>query len=192
VEDFVDPRTNPEPPPSVSREPAAHGDELQAFVRFCSAGRVYEAERWIREGHPIQALTYRRTKKPMVLSPIRAAIRKNNPDIVLLLLCNGYRLDLEREHDGSVLDEALVTRAFELLELLLKWGADPRNVSTENVVDTYKTDLIDRFWRAGVDYTVAPEFVPYLAHTVNKPLYGWLRRNRSDHQHLQDALDMAL
>src|SRR5436309_797935 len=41
--------------------------------------------------------------------------------------------------------------------------------------------------RGGVD----TGFVTYLAHTVNKPLYGWLRRNRSD-QRLQDALDVAL
>jgi hypothetical protein len=91
-----------------------------------------------------------------------------------------------------VLDEALVIRAFEMLELLLKWGAEPTKVSTENVVDTYTTGLIDRFWIAGVDYTVDPAFVTYLAHTVNKPRYGWLRRNRPDHQRLQDALDMAL
>jgi len=96
-------------------------------------------------------------------------IRKNKPDLVLLLLCNGYRLDLEGDNDGSVLDEALVIGAFEVLELLLKWGADASKVSTENVVDTYTTDLIDRFWRAGVDYTDDPAFVTYLAHTVNKP-----------------------
>ena len=54
-----------------------------------------------------------------------------------------------------------------------------------------RTDLIDRFWRAGVDYSADPEFVLSLAHTGNKPLYGWLRRNRSDHR-LQDALDVAL
>ena len=191
VADFVDPRTNPEPPSAVSRDPAAHGEDLLEFVRLCSACRVYEAERWIREGRPIQALTYRRLKKPTVLSPIRAAIRENNSDVVLLLLCNGYRLDLERDHDGSVLDEALVIRGFEILELLLKWGAEATNVRTENVVDTYRTDLIDRFWRAGVDYTDDPAFVPYLAHTANKPLYGWLRRNRSDSR-LQDALDVAL
>jgi hypothetical protein len=89
VLDFVDPRTNPEPPPPVTREPAAHGEDLQEFVRLCSACRVYEAERWIREGRPIQALTYKRAKKPTVLSPLRAAIRKNNADLVLLLLCNG-------------------------------------------------------------------------------------------------------
>jgi hypothetical protein len=191
VPDFVDPRTNPGPPPGVGRQPAAHGEELVDFVRLCSTGRVYDAERWVREGRPIQALTYRREKKPTILSPIRAAIRENNPDLVLLLLCNGYRLDLESDHDGSVLDEALVIRAFEILELLLKWGAEPTNVRTENVVDTYKTDLIDRFWKAGVDYTDDPAFVPYLVHTVNKPLYGWLRRNRSDSR-LQDSLDIAL
>jgi len=51
---------------------------------------------------------------------------------------------------------------------------------TECVIDAYRTDLIDRFWKAGLDYTADPVFVPYLAHTVNKPLYGWLRRNRSE------------
>ena len=77
------------------------------------------------------------------------------------------------------------------MDLLLKWGADPTDVSAESVIDTYKTELIDRFWRAGVDYTLDPGFVTYLAQTVNKPLYGWLRRNRSD-QRLKDALDVAL
>ena len=81
--------------------------------------------------------------------------------------------------------------AFDIVELLLRWGADPTIVHTCNVIDTYKTDLIDRFWRAGVDYTADAEFVLSLAHTGNKPLYGWLRRNRSD-QRLQDALDVAL
>lgn len=60
-----------------------------------------------------------------------------------------------------------------------------------NVVDTYKTDLIDRLWNGGLDYTTDPEFLQYLAHTSNKPLYGWMRRHRED-ERLQDALDVAL
>ncbi len=188
---FVDPRSNPEPPPQVSREPAAHGEELREFIGLCSAGRVYDAERWIQNRRPIQALTYKRPKKPVILSPLRAAIRDHNADLVLLLLCNGYRLDLEENDRGTVLDEALTVRAFEIMELLLKWGADPAKVNGQNVVDTYRSDLIDRFWRAGVDYTVDRDFPVYLTHTVNKPLYGWLRQNRSD-QRLQDALDIAL
>jgi len=188
---FVDPRSNPEPPARVSREPAAHGEELRELVQLCAAGRVYDVERWIQAGKPVQAITYKRPGKASVLSPLRTAIRKKHSDLVLLLLCNGYRLDLEGKDWNSVLDEALNIRAFGIVDLLLQWGADPTKVRTCNVIDTYKTDLIDRFWRAGADYTTDPEFVLYLAHTANKPLYGWIRRNRSD-QRLQDALDVAL
>ena len=189
--EFIDPRSNPEPPPSVSRDPVAHGEELREFVRLCLAGHVYEVERWIQADQPIQALTYKRPKKASVVSPLRTAIRRKHRDLVLLLLCNGYRLDLEADSSDSLLDEALNVRDFDILELLLKWGADPTTVRTESVIETYTTDLINRFWQAGVDYTADPCFVSYLARTVNKPLYGWLRRNRSDRR-LQNALDVAL
>jgi len=189
--EFVDPRTSPEPPARASREPAAHGEELRELIQLCLAGRVYDVERWIQQGMPIQALVYKRPRKPTVVSPLRTVVRRNHRDLVLLLLCNGYRLDLEVNDGDSVLDEALRVRAFDVVDLLLKWGADPTVVQTYNVIDTYKTDLIDRFWQAGADYTADPGFALYLASTVNKPLYGWLRRNRSD-QRLQDALDMAL
>lgn len=188
---FVDPRTNPAPPARVSRELAAHGEELRELITYCLSGRVYDAEQWIQAGRSIQALDYKRPKRSPVLSPLRAAVRKNHADVVLLLLCNGYRLDLEPADGDTVLDEALRIRAFDIVDLLLKWGADPTKVEACNVVDTYQTDLIDRFWKAGVDYSVDPSFVMYLAETANKPLYGWLRRYRSD-QRLQDALDVAL
>jgi hypothetical protein len=126
-----------------------------------------------------------------VVTPLRTAIRKRHRDLVLLLICNGYRLDLEPSQPNSVLDEALAVRAFDILDLLLEWGAEPTTARVYNIIDTYRADLIDRFWRAGVDYSQDPEFEVYLASTVNKPLYGWLRRNRSD-QRLRDALDIAL
>lgn len=189
--EFVDPRMNPQPPARVSRPPAAHGEELRELIQLCSAGRVYDVEHWIQDGRPIQAITYRRPRRGSLVSPLRTAIRKKHRDLVLLLLCNGYRVDLEPNDFDSLLDEALQLRAFDILELLLQWGADPTTVRACSVVDTYKTELIDMFWKAGVDYAADPEFALYLAHTVNKPLYGWLRRNRSD-QRLQNALDVAL
>lgn len=188
MNEFVDPRGNPEPPARVSREPVAHGEELRELTQLCLAGRVYDVERWIREDQPIQALTYKRPKRAPVMSPLRAAVRKKQRDLVLLLLCNGYRRELEDQRWNSLLDDALTTRAFAILDLLLKWGADPTTATAYYVIDTYKSDLIDRFWTAGLDYAKDPEFV---AHTVNKPLYGWLRGHRSDHR-LQDVLDVAL
>src|SRR6267378_4763393 len=113
--DFVEPRQHPEPPVRVSREPAAHGEELRELVPLCRAGRVYEVERWIHEGRPIQAVTYKTPKKPAVETPLHAAVRTKHRDLVLLLLCNGYRLDLEPNGYDSVLNEALRTRSLDLL-----------------------------------------------------------------------------
>ena len=87
--EFVDPRANPEPPSMVSREPAAHGEELRELVQLCSAGHVYDVERWIQDGRPIQALTYKRPGKASVISPLCTAIRKKHRDVVLLLLRPG-------------------------------------------------------------------------------------------------------
>jgi len=188
---FVDPRTNPEPPPQVSRQPAAHGEELRDLIAACLAGRVYDVERWIQAGRPIQALDYKRPKRSPVVSPLRAAIGRGNRDLVLLLLCNGYRLDLEPAGYDSVLDDTLTARAFDIMDLLLKWGADPTKVHVYHVLDTYQTELIDRFWQAGLDFSADSSFVSYLAETPNKALYGWLKHHRSDRR-LQDALDVAL
>jgi hypothetical protein len=189
--EFVDPRCDPQPPARVVRQPAAHGEDLRQLIELCLGGRIYEIERWIREDRPIQALTYRRPRKTPVASPLRTVIRRARADIVLLLLCNGYRLDLETDDWNSVLDEALKVRAYDVVDLLLQWGADPRKVRPYNVIETYKSELIDRFWKAGLDYTSTTDLVSALAHTANKPLHGWVKRNRAD-QRLQDALDVAL
>ena len=47
--EFVDPRSNPQPPARVSREPSAHGEALRDLIQLCLAGRVYDVERWIRD-----------------------------------------------------------------------------------------------------------------------------------------------
>jgi hypothetical protein len=103
------------------------------LARLCAAGRVYDVERWIQDGRPIQALTYKRPRIASIVSPLRAAIRERHRDVVLLLLCNGYRLDLEGGEWSSMLDEALNVRTFDILDLLLRWGADSKQVDTENV-----------------------------------------------------------
>lgn len=81
---FVDPRSDPEPPAQVSANTATQGEELRELVHLCLAGHVYDVERWIQNGRPIQALTYKRPKKAAVVSPMRAAIRTKHRDIVLL------------------------------------------------------------------------------------------------------------
>src|SRR5438105_523395 len=142
---FIDPRLHPDPPARVSREPVTNGEELRELAQLCRAGRVYDVEHWIQQGRPIQALSYKTANKRTVETPLRAAVRTKHRDLALLLLCNGYRLELESTGWDSVLNEALENRSFELFELLLKWGADPKSVDLGTLFDTYKSDLFERF-----------------------------------------------
>ncbi len=191
--EFVDPRSSPEPPSRVSREPAAHGDELRELVHFCANGCVYEAERWIQQGRPIQALNCKVPKRGTLESPLRAAVRTKHRDLVLLLLCNGYRLGLEPVDRGSILDEALEARAFDLADLLLAWGADPKTVDLETLFDTYKTELFERFQNLGIDLTKGHALAAALAyHTSNRPLFGFAKRHRATNPRMQTELNIAL
>ena len=52
---FVDPRSDPDPkapkpPPRTTTDP----DELAELHRLCREGRLYDVERWIRAGKPLQ------------------------------------------------------------------------------------------------------------------------------------------
>jgi hypothetical protein len=140
---------------------------LLEFIRFCSSGRVYGAERWIQEGRAIQALAYKRPKKPAVLSPLRAAIRDHNPDLVLLLLCNGYRLDLlhPRGHVPQFRPDYLIRLANGTMLIVAVKGQD---TDKDRAKRAYLAEWIGAvnahggfgMWRSGV--VLAPSDLPTL------------------------------
>jgi hypothetical protein len=143
-------------------------------------------------GKPLQATGYDVPRRKRLESPMGIAIAKGLYDVALLLLCNGYRLDLDSDQFSTPLDQALQNRAWDLVELLLEWGADPRTVDPENVFHTYRSDLIERFWNAGLDFVKDHAFAWYLSeHSSNRPLYGWAKRHRADPAIARD-LNMAL
>jgi len=106
-----------------------------------------------------------------------------------LLLCNGYDPNLER---WCPLDRALKSRRWDLLELLLEWGADPLRISVGDLLDTYNSKLFERFRGLGVDLTAGHELAYALGyHTSNKPLFGYVKHHRDDPK-IQKELDVAL
>jgi len=176
---WVDPRDDPNPPATglphrVTEDP----NDIAALVDLCKAGRVYSVERWIEAGKPLQATSNELGPGRYQKSPLAVAVESGQCDLALLLLCNGYLAELEPQ---SILDLALRRRAWDFVELLLAWGADPTEVGPETVLDTYQGSLMDQFWNLGVDFTQHHCLASYLScSTRNKPAYGWARRNRED------------
>ena len=101
----------------------------------------------------------------------------------LLLLCNGYDPNLEPR---SPLDVALRSRRWDLLDLLLDWGADPLQVNRGELFDTYNSELWTRFQALGMDLYAGHALASALAHhTSNKPLFGFVKHQRERDPRMQ-------
>ena len=187
----MNPRTDPDatatrPIARTTNDPTA----LAELHRLCRDNRLYDIERWIQAGQPLQVDRRLEIGQQRVPSALEIALKAGNQALGLLLVCNGYDLNLE---PNSPLDLALRTRRRDLLDLLLKWSADPRRVSLSDLFDSYDTTLFERFRGLGVDLTANHELAYALAdHTSNKPLFGFAKRHREDDPEVQKELNIAL
>jgi hypothetical protein len=186
---FVDPRVETEAPLDRPRpRTTTHAEELAELNALCSAGRLYDIERWIDVGRPLQADAAMHRRRAS--SALQIALEAGNHSLVLLLLSNGY--DANRE-PSSPLDLALRDRRFDLVTLLLDWGAEPRDVDLDDLFDTYNSGLFERFRQSGVDLTAGHALAGAMAyHTSNKPLLGFVKRHRTSEPKFQKELDIAL
>src|SRR6266550_5292936 len=139
---FIDPRDDPaadtnRPPARIAREP----EDVAELHRLCRAGRLYDVERWIRDGHPLQIAQGTPVKRARATSALEIALGTGNHALVLLLLANGYDPNQEPR---SPLDLALRARRLDFVTLLLEWGADPHRVDLDDLFDTYNSELFTR------------------------------------------------
>jgi hypothetical protein len=188
---FVDPRAVPV---AAATKPLARTTSdlgaLSELHRLCRDSRLYDVERWIQAGRPLQAAQGIPAQQRRVASALEIALEAENHALVLLLLCNGYDPNLE---SSCPLDLALRARRWDLLDLLLEWGADPKQVSLSDLFDSYGTEWFKRFRALGVDLTANHEMAEALGyHTSNKPLFGFAKRHRDEDPKIQTELNIAL
>jgi hypothetical protein len=188
---LIDPRTTRL---DLSNPPARFAttwEELEDLHELCKRGRIYDVERWIADGRPLQVAAAdlpRRGRRRR--TALEIGIERGDHSLVLLLLANGYD---SNEESASPLDQALRARRWDLVDLLLDGGAQPTEVDPDAVFGTYQTGLFERFRELGVDYTAGNALAEALAyHTSNKPLFGFARRHRLDEPRYQKELNIAL
>ena len=181
---FVDPRTNPSP--GGPRVPVRLTTETAEFVELHRSA-VWAASTMSSVGSGPDD----RFSSPPELSrgattpqsALEIALDRQDHSLILLLVANGYDLTLEPE---CPLDTALRMRRGDLLDLLMAWGADPRRVDLDILLETYDSQLFERFRDSG---SISPQghAMAYALgyHTSNKPLLGFARRHRLDEPRIQ-------
>jgi hypothetical protein len=133
-------------------------------------------EDWIRSGKPLQLSAESRPKGHRPTTALEIALKTGQQGLVLLLLSNGYRLTLE---PSSPLNLAMEVRRWDLVDLLLAWGAESDDVSLHTLFGTYNLQIFERFQSLGIDLTKDHHMAFALAyHSSNKPLFGFAKRHR--------------
>ncbi len=188
---FVDPRSHAEPlrrPPAPSLTTSV--EDLDALHRLCREGRLYEVEAWITAGRPLQLEAGAGSRSRRLSTALAIALETGQYSLALLLLCNGYRLDLESCCPFNV---ALKARRWDLVDLLWAWGTDPTDVDAYTLFETYTSPQFERFYAAGADLTGGHEMADTLAsHTSNRPLFGFAKPHRGADPRIQMELNIAL
>jgi hypothetical protein len=95
-------------------------EDLRALHQMCREGRLYDVERWIADGKPLQLAPEAILKGTRPKTALQIVLESGQHSLASLLLKSGYRLDLERY---APLDQTLRARRWDLFDLLLQWGA---------------------------------------------------------------------
>ena len=88
----------PESPSQDRRCPLASSPEdVRALLQMCRDGRLYDVERWIAEGKPLQPAPEVIRKGTRPKTALQIALETGQHSLASLLLKSGYRLELEFE-----------------------------------------------------------------------------------------------
>src|SRR5712672_2739165 len=118
------------------------------------------------------------------------AIETGQHSLVLCLLRSGYQAELER---CSPLDLAIRTKRWDIVDILIEYGADPMGVDVGALLESYNTDLYERFRSMGCDFCEEHELGKALGTMAgNRPLFGFARRHRGEDPRIQHELNIAL
>lgn len=123
-------------------------DKIKPLVALCKAGKLFEVQGWIARGKPVNTPPLP-TKGRRWKTPLSVAIDQGFHSLVDVLL--GAGAVMEPEDWASPMYRALEMRRFDIVQLLIKHGFDPRTVSMQQVFETWDPEIMVYFIDKGAD-----------------------------------------
>lgn len=145
--------------------------EIEPLCTLCSQGRLYEVERWISQGKPVQCVRPTDRDFQKRKTPLQWSVEKGFYSLAELLLFNGYNPNGDFYECVS---PAVRSKNHSMVDLLLKFGADPSAVDFEEVLLTYDRDMMASFIEAGVDPCRDNAVARALRHK-GRPMLGFIK-----------------
>jgi hypothetical protein len=160
-------------------------EQTKELVALSRTGQLYEIERRFTQwGTLCQHPDAHR-------DPLDVALEKGFHSLVELLI----RHTSDQDTKNYALEQAVYNRRFDIVQMLVEYGADPLSVSFKDVLEAYNPDMMRYFIAKGADIVKEFPFAQAFRWKVRTALGVFLDCRRKFPQHkraLQRQLDMAL
>jgi hypothetical protein len=163
--------------------------EAKQLITLCRAGRLYEVEKWINEGRPLDISAA--TKRGRQRSLLEIAVETGFHSMVELLAKRGS----DESSQNAALAQAVSSHRLDLVELLVQHGADINSVSLADVLLDWEPKMIRFFLDRGADPIRGRPFAVAFGARIRTALRPFLECKESHPQlapQLQQQLDCAL
>ncbi|MEO6874249.1 MAG: hypothetical protein ABI222_05455 [Opitutaceae bacterium] len=172
----------------VAHRPFGDYAAVEPLLALCRGGKLYEAEGWINDGRPIQFPPSDDRKARRRSTALQIAVKHRFHSLAALLLANGY--DPNGDY-YECLSSAVQARDRDMVDLLLRFGADPQATDFCSVLETCDRAIMDRFVEAGVD-PCRDNAVARSLDFKGRPILGFIKQYRDRFPCLQRQIDIAL
>lgn len=171
---------------STTRRAENH-EELVPLIKLCKAGRLFDVQDWIGQGHPVNPPPPAEYGHPW--TPLEVAIDQGFHSLVQVLLEGGAL----QEPVGvfSPMNRVLRARRMDMIELLVAHGFDPRAVDMDEVFATWDRRIMEYFIERGADIKSGYPFAVAFCERIRTALGVYMRCRERDPE-LQEQVNIAL
>jgi hypothetical protein len=164
-------------------------NDAKELVALCRAGRLYQIEKWIADGRPLDIS--RAIKRGRQRSLLEIAVEIGFHSLVELIA----KHETSQSAKDAALGDAVSSRRLDIVELLLAKGANIKAVSLADVLLTWEPRMIHFFLDHGADPLEGRPFAVAFGakvRTALRPLVDYKRAHPELAGQLQEQLDYAL
>lgn len=159
--------------------------ESKEFLKLCSHGKLYDVERWIASGKPIRVAAESKD------TPLHVALDLGFHSLVELLV----RHETDQSEKDRALRHAVEIRRFDLVEVLVTYGADPLSISFADVLCEWNPEVVRLFLSKGADLITGAPFAEAFKYKIRTAIGPYLEAKRAHPEltiKLQEQADRAL
>ena len=176
-------------PLSKSKKPNPDDGEPKELMRLCRTGRLYELEKWILDGKPLDISGAQ--KRGRHKSLLEIAVETGFHSLVELIA----KHETSQPSKDAALSQTVSSRRLDLVELLLANGADIQSVPLVDVLLTWEPKTIRFFLDHGADAVRGRPFAEAFGEKIRTSLRAYVEYKQAHPElatQLQEQVDCAL